>query len=186
MTASVLTGCSPRPIVVGFQGPLTGTAADLGVQGRNGALLAVEAINAAGGVGGRALQLAPRDDRNDRAVAIELVQEFRDERIEVVVGPMTSVAGVAVAERVSQAGPLYISPTVSTAEVSDRDDFFFRIQGATDRPAWVLGRFAAAELGTERVAVVADRDNAEYSQTYLEAFSRGVAAAGGEVASAET
>ncbi len=181
MTASVLTGCSPRPIIIGFQGPLTGTAADLGVQGRNGALLAVEAINAGGGVRGRALQLVPRDDRNERAVALELVQEFRDEKIEVVVGPMTSVAGVAVAERVSTAGPLFISPTVSTAEVSDKNDFFFRIQGASDRPAWVFGRFAAVELGAERVAVLADRDNAEYSATYLEAFSRGVISAGSEV-----
>lgn len=166
--------------------PSHGTAADLGVQGRNGALLAVETINAAGGVRGHSLQLDPRDDHNTREVALELVQEFREENVEVVVGPMTSVAGVPVAERVAEAGPLYLSPTVSTAEVSGIDDFFFRIQGASDGQAMVLGRFTIRELEAQRVVVLADQDNAEYSEPYLEAFSRGVAAEGGQVVHART
>lgn len=49
-------GCGrDEPILVGYSGPLTGGRADLGVQGRNGATLAVEDINARGGIAGRPL-----------------------------------------------------------------------------------------------------------------------------------
>ncbi len=129
----------------------------------------------------RPLRLDPRDDRNRRDTAEELVRRFEESGVEVVIGPMTSVAGLAVAEQVAAAGPLYVSPTVSTPEISDRDDFFFRLQAATDRPAAVLGAFAARELGVLRVAVIADIDNAEYATAFTESFSRGVEALGGEI-----
>ncbi|MEX2443946.1 MAG: ABC transporter substrate-binding protein [Alkalispirochaeta sp.] len=181
LVASVLASCSPRSIVLGFQGPLTGSAADLGVQGRNGALLAVETINAAGGVRGRSLRLEPRDDCNDQQVAHDLVEAFREDGVEVVIGPMTSVAGVAVAERVAETGPLYISPTVSTARVSGRDDYFFRLEGATDRQAEALGDFVAVSALAERVAIVLDTGNSEYSIPYMAAFTEGLTDSGGTV-----
>ncbi|MFW5828428.1 MAG: ABC transporter substrate-binding protein, partial [Alkalispirochaeta sp.] len=184
VSTTILYGWSRRPIVIGFQGPLTGTAADLGVQGRNGAQLAVETLNAEGGVRRRALRLDARDDRNRREVAQELVRAFEESDVDVVIGPMTSVAGLAVVEHVATAGPLYVSPTVSTPGVSDRDDFFFRLQAATDRPATVLGSFATRELGVQRVAVIADTGNAEYSAAFTESFSQSFEAHGGELVAA--
>jgi len=181
VAATALSGCGRRPIVIGFQGPLTGPPAELGVQGRNGAQLAVEQINDGGGVRGQALRLDPRDDRNRREVAYEVVRAFQEADVEVVIGPMTSVAGLAVAEQVAETGPLYVSPTVSTPKVSGRDDFFLRLQAATDRPAMVLGSYAVQELGAERVAVIADTTNSEYSTPFVDAFSEGLGAYGGEV-----
>lgn len=153
----------------------------MGVQGRNGARLAVETINAAGGVRGKPLRLEPHDDQSHQQVARELVRTFRKDGVEVVIGPMTSVAGVAVAELVAESGPLYVSPTVSTAEVSGRDDFFVRLQAAHDLSAAALGAYAVQDLGVARVAVIADTTNAEYSTAYADAFSHGLAAEGGEV-----
>ena len=48
---ALLTACSKdEPVRIGFVGGLTGRVADLGIAGRNGALLAVEERNAAGGI----------------------------------------------------------------------------------------------------------------------------------------
>ncbi|MGM0611741.1 MAG: ABC transporter substrate-binding protein, partial [Thermodesulfobacteriota bacterium] len=58
-----LFACGERnKILVGFSGPLTGKYSDLGVQGRNGVTLAIEEINAQGGLNGRKLELIPKDD----------------------------------------------------------------------------------------------------------------------------
>ena len=59
-----LSACSDAPVKIGFSGTLKGKYSDLGVQGRNGALLAVEEINDAGGLDGRKLELLVRDDLN--------------------------------------------------------------------------------------------------------------------------
>ena len=52
VSALALAGCGNAPIKIGFVGGLTGRTADLGLAGRDGALLALEQANAAGGVGG--------------------------------------------------------------------------------------------------------------------------------------
>jgi branched-chain amino acid transport system substrate-binding protein len=143
----------------------------------------VETINSAGGVRGKTLQLDPRDDRNDQQVARNLVERFRQDDVEVVVGPMTSVAGVAVADLIADTGPVYVSPTVSTVRVSSRDDFFFRLEGATDHQARALGEFAGASAMVERVFVLSDSGNSEYSVPYREAFVEGFQDGGGVVVS---
>ena len=60
----LLVACwSSEPLRIGFVGGLSGPVADLGEAGRDGALLAVEEANAAGGVGGRSIELRMHDDR---------------------------------------------------------------------------------------------------------------------------
>lgn len=52
-------------IIIGFSAQLTGSQAELGVQQRNGAQLAVERINESGGIGGRKISLMIEDDLGD-------------------------------------------------------------------------------------------------------------------------
>lgn len=67
-----LPGCvGEDPVLIGFAGQLTGDHADLGVQGRNGATLAVEDVNARGGVAGRPLKLLVHDDRDTPQTAVD-------------------------------------------------------------------------------------------------------------------
>ncbi len=69
LAAWLLAACSdPQPVRIGFIGGTSGRAADLGIDSRNGVLLAVEQRNAAGGIGGRAVEgmsLASFLDEND-------------------------------------------------------------------------------------------------------------------------
>lgn len=62
----LLTGCrAKKPILIGFAGELTGKRGELGVEARDGAQLAVEEINANGGIHGRHITLLVRDDQGD-------------------------------------------------------------------------------------------------------------------------
>ena len=60
----ILPGCMKKePVKIGFVADLTGKQAELGVQERNGVQLAVDKVNAAGGVAGRPVELVIRDDQ---------------------------------------------------------------------------------------------------------------------------
>lgn len=176
----VLTGCHNRPILVGFVGPLTGSSSDLGVQGRNGATLAFEEINAAGGVARRPLQLLARDDRNDADRALVVDQELVMKGVVAIIGHMTSAPSVAAVTLGDQDTVPYISPTSSSPTLSGRDDMFIRIQGASDRPAYELGLYIARENPGVRVSVILDGGNEAYTELYGEAFIDGLGD-GGEI-----
>ncbi len=67
LIAVILFSCQREkpPFKIGFVGGLTGRYSDLGVSGRNGAMLAVEEINENGGIRGRKILLIAKDDRQD-------------------------------------------------------------------------------------------------------------------------
>lgn len=110
-----LSGCAYRsPIRVGFAGELTGRQADLGVHGRNGAQLAVEAINAAGGVAGRPIELLVRDDRGTSEGAQAADRELISEGVVAIIGHMTSAQTVAGRLVTELAKMVLFSPAAST------------------------------------------------------------------------
>ena len=128
----VLTACSkPEPIKIGFVAGLTGRVADLGTSSLNGAVLAVEQCNAAGGVAGRPVELIVRDDGQNSGAARQAVKELIDAKVEAIVGHVTSSMSMASITQANEAKLVMISPTVTTAELSGKDDYFFRVLNAT-------------------------------------------------------
>jgi ABC-type branched-subunit amino acid transport system substrate-binding protein len=72
--ASGMIACTPpEPLRIGFLGGLSGRVADLGIGGRNGAILAVEMRNQQGGINGRRVELIAEDDQQDVEVARQAV-----------------------------------------------------------------------------------------------------------------
>src|SRR4030095_11211055 len=65
-------------VVVGFMVPLTKKGASYGVQSRAATEVAVEEINAAGGIGGRKLVMITKDSEGDNALAIQLARQLID------------------------------------------------------------------------------------------------------------
>ena len=116
----LLTGCGrEQPVEIGFVGPLSGGASDLGFAGRNGTLLAVEVFNNAGGLDGEPVTVVIRDDMHDAETGRKIVQELIDRKVAAIVGPMTSSVGVAVAPLANEAQKVMVSPpsTVITCPV---------------------------------------------------------------------
>lgn len=181
LCVAALAACSSdEPLVVGFTGPLEGKYSDLGTQGRNGLMLALETINETGGAGGRTLRLVTRDDGATPESARVAVRALLESGARVVVGHMTSgqsMAGYPVAEA---AGVPMLSPTTSTPLLAGKEDLFFRtIPVATD---WARGlaEYSARNAGITRVASITDMDNAAYTVPFNEAFAEAFVTHGGE------
>ncbi len=91
-----ISGCAGQEVIrVGFSGELTGRNADLGIQGRNGAQLAVETLNANGGVNGQSIELLIRDDLGTHDGAQTADRELIEAKVVAIIGHMTSGQGVA-------------------------------------------------------------------------------------------
>ncbi|OQX16131.1 MAG: hypothetical protein BWK76_11970 [Desulfobulbaceae bacterium A2] len=171
-----------EPVRVGFVAQLTGVQAELGVQERNGVQMAVEEINASGGIAGRSIDLVVRDDLGTPEGAQAADRELMQAGVVAIIGHATSgqtIAGLAVT---NPARVVMLSPTASTPELNGRDDFFFRITYSLADRAQALALHIYQRRNLTRVAVIYDTDNTAYSRTYLEEFAGKYQSLGGSLA----
>ncbi|MCS7142170.1 MAG: ABC transporter substrate-binding protein [Aigarchaeota archaeon] len=135
ITQTVTGAASPRttpttPLKVGVINPLSGGGAPLGDPGAKGGLLAVELINQAGGILGRRIEVVGPIDTvglPDRAVdaVTRLVQQ---EGCRIIIGEVTSAAGLAIADAADRLGFLWMPCEVWTPRVFEtRRKFTFRL-----------------------------------------------------------
>ena len=161
---------SSKPVKIGFIGGLTGRAADLGVAGRNGAILAVEQINAAGGIDGHPIELVIMNDEQNSDVARKALSTLIDQKIECIIGPMTSSMAIAVLPMINDSRSILISPTVTTTELTGKDDNFFRIFSDTYEYAAKSAQYQYERLGHRKVTIIYDTDNRSFTMSWLRGF----------------
>lgn len=178
----VMVGCEePPPLKIGFMGGLTGRVADLGVAGRDGVLLAVEEKNNAGGLSGRAIELIIRDDRHQPEVARRVFHELQVENVLAIIGPMTSSIAVSVKPLIDAGRTVVVSPTVKTDQLSGQDDYFIRVTAPLSSNARQLAAYSVNRRGLQRFAVIYDRSNRAFTETWLKYFEDALKQEGGTV-----
>ena len=122
-------------IRIGFQVPLTGPAASDGKTALQGAQLAVEQINAAGGIKGRPLELVPLDDQTQPAQAVPIANKFIGDGIKAVIsgsysGPTRAAAGVFQEAKIPYISAYAIHPDIVRAgNYVFRTSFMGEVQG---------------------------------------------------------
>ncbi len=123
----VLVACGNKePIQIGFVGTLSGPNSSIGIAMRDGILLKVEEINDQGGVNGRPIVLIIKDDKNDSELIKSINEEFfLNNEIGIVFGHELSSKAKPLFETVQDKEIIVMSPTLSTYEVSGKDDNFF-------------------------------------------------------------
>lgn len=168
---------SPETLRIGFIGGLSGTVAELGVQGRNGTLLAVETLNAQAGP---RYELLVEDDQQNEEIGRRAIEHLADQHARFVVGPMTSSVAVAVAPTATRRNLALISPTATTDDLSGRADAFFRVAADASSGARQLADLLM-HRGQRRAAVLMDERNRAYSRSFGNAFAARLRDSGGEV-----
>lgn len=161
--AFLLTACSRgggrEAIVLGLAGPFSQPR---GVSMQRAAELAIQEINARGGVRGRPLALRIVDDSARPDVAIRIAQQLVDDpAVVAVVGHITSGTSLA-AGRVYGEGrrPLpMISPSASSPDLSGVNPYVFRVCPTDLSHGAQLARFARQTLGARRVGVIYVNDD---------------------------
>ena len=182
---SLLSCTTSEPIYLGFVGALTGRGADLGVAGRNGAMLAIEQRNGVGGIKGRRVELLVRDDEQNPDRAKRVVTELINRKVAAIIGPMTSNVAVETVPLVDASGTIMISPTVTTDSLSGKDDSFFRVISANSEYAAHNARFQFEKLGHRRAAVMYDLSNKAFSEGWLNDFRATFVRLGGKMVMAQ-
>jgi branched-chain amino acid transport system substrate-binding protein len=178
---AMLSCAPPEPVRIGFLGGLSGRVADLGIGGRNGAILAVEQRNQHGGINGRPIELIAEDDRQDAEIAKQAVVRLLARPVEVIIGPMTSAMAIAVVPQVNATTVPLISPTVTTNALTGIDDQFFRVVAPTARHVFKSAEYHYRQLGLRRVVLVCDLRNKAYAESWAGDFRRAFMALGGKV-----
>jgi branched-chain amino acid transport system substrate-binding protein len=182
LLACALAGCQREPIRLGGAFNLSGRHYDLGVSGRNGATLAVEELNAAGGVDGRRLELLVKDDEQDPVAARRAVQALVDQGVVAIVGHMTSAMTEATLAQANQAGVLMVSPTTSAARYQGLDDWLVLLNLSTrSSTAAMVERMTRVEK-VRRLAIVQDLSNQVFTQAWVDGVRSELTLRGGEVA----
>ncbi len=184
VAASLLAASScapPEPVRIGFLGGLSGRVADLGIGGRNGAILAVEQRNQRGGINGRPIELIAEDDQQDPEVARQAVARLLARPVEVIIGPMTSAMAMAVVPQVNATTVPLVSPTVTTNALTGIDDQFFRVVAPTARHVFKSADYHYRQLGLRRIVLVCDLRNKAYTDSWAGDFRRAFVALGGTV-----
>tara|TARA_Y100001954_G_scaffold127604_1_gene136780 strand:- start:27050 stop:28177 length:1128 start_codon:yes stop_codon:yes gene_type:complete len=186
LMVTLISSCSdPSPIYIGYSGQLTGKISDLGVNGRNGAILAVEHINAHNGINGRPLKLIVKDDLNTAEGAIKADQELIDAGVVGIIGHMTSSQVLAAMPLVNESGVVMISPTASTPYLTGKADSFFRTIMENTVQSRELSHYAHSAMDIKTVLPVVEQDNESYTFSFLDGFKRSFSYLGGAMLSEE-
>ena len=177
-----LTACGrpEAPLKIGFMGGLTGRVADLGEAGRNGVLLAVEALNASGGIRGRRIELVIIDDQQNAERARQGIASLREAGVVALLGPLTSSMGEAVLPLLNEAGLLAISPTITATPLFGQDDQLLLVAPPVSENCARSASYLHGQ-GLRRAAVAYDLGNRAYTEDWLKHFELSFGALGGQV-----
>ena len=142
-----------EPILIGVSGPLTGPQAQYGVAWKKGFDLAIEDINAAGGIKGRPLQYVFTDTQNDPRQTVATAQKYiADPRIVLATGDFSSTASMAASALYQRAGLVQFGFNNSSPVFTNGGDYLWSNSPsqASEAPAHAA---YVRDLGLRRVAV---------------------------------
>ena len=189
LAASMLTGCGggskadSDTFRIGGIGPTTGGAAIYGTAVMNAAQLAVDEINAAGGVNGYQLALNFQDDEHDAEKSVNAYNTLRDWGAQIILGSVTSAPCIAVSEKTLADNVFQITPSGTAVECVQYDNAF-RVCFSDPTQGAISAQYIKANgLGT-KVAVIYDSSDT-YSTGIYEAFAKEAGVQGLEIVSAE-
>ncbi|MDR0589213.1 MAG: ABC transporter substrate-binding protein [Spirochaetaceae bacterium] len=178
-------GASSDTVTIGAVFPLSGSVAFYGTESRNGALLAIDEINAAGGLLGKKLALIAEDDEGNAEKSVNAFTKLTTrDKVSFVLGSSTSGATMSMTSLAQQSKVILISPSATNTEVTKAGDYIFRACFIDPFQGVVGADFAYDTLGSRRAAILYDA-GADYNTGLAEAFRNQFKAVGGQVVADE-
>ena len=172
-------------VSIGAVFPLSGPVAFYGNESRDGALLAIEEINAAGGLLGKKLALLSEDDEGNAEKCVNAFTKLTTrDKVGIVIGSSTSGPTMALTSLAQQSKVVLISPSATNEDVTKAGDFIFRACFIDPFQGVVGADFAYDVLKCRRAAIIYDA-GADYNTGLAESFNREFRAIGGQVVANE-
>jgi branched-chain amino acid transport system substrate-binding protein len=150
-------------------GPITGGAAIYGQAVMNGAQIAVDEINANGGVNGYPIEFKFADDVADGETAVNAYNSLMDWGMQVLVGPVTSGAAISVSAKVYEDRVFALTPSASSTDVTEGKDNMYQLCFTDPNQGSGAAVYMGANMAGAKVAVIYRNDDA-YSQGIRDMF----------------
>ena len=174
---------SDKVFKIGGIGPVTGAAAVYGLAVKNGAQIAVDEINADGGINGYQIEFNFQDDEHDAEKSVNAYNTLKDWGMQVLMGTVTSAPCVAVADKTNADNVFQITPSGSSVECAQNPNVFRVCFSDPDQGAASATYIAENKLA-EKIAVIYDSSDV-YSSGIYEKFAAEAANQGLEIVDAE-
>ncbi|MBP2623360.1 ABC transporter substrate-binding protein [Streptococcus oricebi] len=170
-------------IKIGFNFEESGQTAAYGGAEQKAAKLAIEEINAAGGVDGKMFEVKDYDNKSETAEAANITTKLvTQDKVNVLVGPATSGATAASAPKADKAGVPLIAPSATQDDITKGHDFLY-VAAFQDRfQGKILGKFANDDLKLKKVILYTD-NGSDYAKGAAAAFRKSFK---GEIVADET
>ena len=154
---------------IGGIGPITGDNAIYGLAVMNGAQIAVDEINAAGGINGYTVEYKFEDDVADGETAVNAYNNLMDWGMQVLVGPTTTGSAISVSAKVYEERVFALTPSASSPDVTAGKDNMFQLCFTDPNQGSGSAVYMGANMPEAKVAVIYRNDDA-YSQGIRDTF----------------
>ena len=170
---------------IGVMYPLTGDAATYGLAIQRATKIAVDEVNAKGGVNGRKLEIIYEDSKcnpkDSNAAAQKLINI---DKVKVIIGGVCSGETLGAAPIAEQNKVILISPASTSPDITKAGDFVFRVSPSDAYAGVVASDYAFNDLKTKKAALVSE--STDYAQGLRRVFKENFVSLGGEIVVDET
>jgi branched-chain amino acid transport system substrate-binding protein len=162
LTLCVLLGVagsafSQDTIKLGEFGSLTGDNASFGISQNNGVQMAVEEINAAGGVLGKKIELTVEDNQTKQGETTTIARKLiSQDHVVALIGEVASSKTLEAAPIAQEAKIPLIATAATNPKVTQTGDYVFRVCFTDDFQAVVIARFVLEKLEKKKIAFMTD------------------------------
>lgn len=172
-------------VKIGVITPQTGPVSIYGQANVNGIRLAVDEINAGGGIDGKEIELVVMDDKGEITEAVTSYNKLIEENVDLVIGAFTSKPSLAVAETAVNNDIPVITPGGTQEEITEGKANIFRQTFTNSYQGSLLAIFALDNLGAKTAAILKNSSD-DYSTGIAKAFADKAAELGIEIVGEES
>ncbi len=184
VAALAFTACTKKSsdeIVIGHFGSMTGSEATFGQSTDEGIRLAIDEVNAKGGIKGKKIKLVTMDDQGKAEEAASVVTRLiEQEKVVAILGEVASSRSLAAAPIAQSKKVPMLSPSSTNPKVTEVGDFIFRACFIDPFQGTVMAKFASETLKAKKVAILRDVKS-DYSVGLADFFTAKFKEMGGEI-----
>lgn len=180
MAVTALTGCGSNSgssskkdadkYYIGGIGPTTGATAIYGTAVKNGAQIAVDEINAAGGINGKQIEYRFEDDQNDAEKSVNAYNTLKDWGMQMLVGTTTTAPCIAVAGKTASDNMFQITPSASASDLlSSGNGNIFQVCFTDPNQGIASAQYIAENKLAKKIGIIYDSSDV-YSSGIEEKF----------------
>lgn len=175
----------PEVIKIGAILPLTGDGAKYGQSAKKGIDLAVEEINALGGIRNRTLRIIYEDSMLDPKQAVSAINKLITvDKVPAIIGAMASSVTLAIAPIAEKNHIVLLSPASSAPEISKAGDYIFRNTYSDIYEGPIIARYAYEKLAFRRIAIL--HINNDFGVGLSKTFQQSFVQLGGKIFDVES